>query len=54
MFCERGADERAVTNQDRAGSRAPTRVGLFCCSEGGFMANHLTPEARRSLGSIGP
>jgi hypothetical protein len=44
MFCERGADERRGDKPRIEQARAPTRVGLFCCSKGGFMANHLTPE----------
>ena len=39
MFCERGADERRGDKPRIEQARAPTRVGLFCCSEGGFMAN---------------
>jgi hypothetical protein len=44
MFWERGADELRGDNPAIERARVPFGAGLFSCSEGGLMANHLTPE----------
>jgi hypothetical protein len=44
MFWERGAGELRGEMQAIERARVPSSAGLFSCSEGGFMANHLTPE----------